>query len=125
MDYYFVFGPEFDHIVAGYRELTGAAPLFGKWAYGFWQCKNRYSSQAEMLAVAKKYRDLHIPADNIVQDWFWWNMMGEPVFNKNYPDPKAMIDDLHQDHFHIMFSYWAFFRKGSPSTTIWTNADTS
>lgn len=113
IDFYIVYGPDFDHIVAGYRELTGAAPLFGKWAYGFWQCKNRYSSQAEILAIAKKYRDLHIPADNIVQDWFWWNVMGEPVFNKNYPDPKAMIDDLHQDHFHIMFSYWAFFRKGS------------
>ena len=113
LDFYIVYGPDFDHIVAGYRELTGAAPLFGKWAYGFWQCKNRYGSQAEILAIAKKYRDLHIPADNIVQDWFWWNVMGEPVFNKNYPDPKGMIDDLHQDHFHIMFSYWAFFRKGS------------
>jgi alpha-D-xyloside xylohydrolase len=114
IDYYFVYGPDFDRIVAGYRDLTGAAPLFGKWAYGFWQCKNRYDSQAEILGIAKKYRDLHIPADNIVQDWFWWNVMGEPVFNKHYPDPKGMIDDLHQDHFHIMFSYWAFFRKGSP-----------
>ncbi len=114
IDYYFVYGPDFDQIVAGYRDLTGAAPLFGKWAYGFWQCKNRYDSQAEILGIAKKYRDLHIPVDNIVQDWFWWNVMGEPVFNKHYPDPKGMIDDLHQDHFHIMFSYWAFFRKGSP-----------
>ena len=114
IDYYFVYGPDFDQIVAGYRDLTGAAPLFGKWAYGFWQCKNRYDSQAEILGIAKKYRDLHIPADNIVQDWFWWNVMGEPVFNKHYPDPKGMIDDLHQDHFHIMFSYWAFFQKGSP-----------
>jgi alpha-D-xyloside xylohydrolase len=114
IDYYFVYGPDFDQIVSGYRDLTGAAPLFGKWAYGFWQCKNRYDSQDEILAIAKKYRDLHIPADNIVQDWFWWNVMGEPVFNKHYPDPKGMIDDLHTDHFHIMFSYWAFFRKGSP-----------
>lgn len=114
IDYYIVYGPDFDHIVAGYRELTGAAPLFGKWAYGFWQCKNRYDSQAEILGIAKKYRDLHLPADNIVQDWFWWNVMGEPVFNKNYPDPQGTIDDLHGDHFHIMFSYWAYFRQGSP-----------
>jgi alpha-D-xyloside xylohydrolase len=114
IDYYFVYGPDFDQIVAGYRDLTGAAPLFGKWAYGFWQCKNRYGSQAEILGIAKKYRDLHIPADNIVQDWFWWNVMGEPVFNQHYPDPQGMIDDLHQDHFHIMFSYWSFFQKGSP-----------
>src|SRR5215469_17168071 len=82
MDYYFLYGPEFDHIIAGYRELTGAAPLFGKWAYGFWQCKNKYNTQEELLGVAHKYRQLHIPADNIVQDWFWWYTMGEPIFDK-------------------------------------------
>jgi alpha-D-xyloside xylohydrolase len=48
MDYYFFYGPDFDRLIAGYRELTGAAPLFGKWAYGYWQCKNRYDSQAEL-----------------------------------------------------------------------------
>src|SRR5579871_3794087 len=114
VDYYFIYGPEFDNIVASYRDMTGQAPLFGKWAYGFWQCKNKYESQAEVLGVAHKYRELHIPVDNIVQDWFWWNIMGEPVFNKNYPDPKGMISDLHQNHFHVMFSFWPYFRPGSP-----------
>jgi len=114
VDYYFLYGPEFDKIVGSYRELTGAAPLFGKWAYGYWQCKNRYDSQQELLAIAQKYRDLHIPLDNIVQDWFWWNTMGEPVFNKNYPDPKGMIDGLHDKHVHLMISVWPYFRPGSP-----------
>jgi alpha-D-xyloside xylohydrolase len=114
VDYYFLYGPEFDALVAAYREMTGAAPMFGKWAYGFWQCKNKYESQAEVLGVAHKYRELHIPVDNIVQDWFWWNIMGEPTFNKNYPDPKGMIDELHQNHFHVMFSFWPYFRPGSP-----------
>ncbi|HEY2393074.1 MAG TPA: glycoside hydrolase family 31 protein [Candidatus Angelobacter sp.] len=114
MDYFFIYGPDFDKIVAAYRELTGAAPLFGKWAYGYWQCKNRYDSQQEILAIAHKYRGLHIPLDNIVQDWFWWNTMGEPVFNKNYPDPKGMIDELHKSNVHLMISVWPFFRPGSP-----------
>jgi alpha-D-xyloside xylohydrolase len=114
MDYYFFYGPDFDRLIADYRELTGAAPLFGKWAYGYWQCKNRYDSQAELLAIAQKYRDLHIPLDNIVQDWFWWNTMGEPVFNKNYPDPKGMIDTLHKNNVHLMISVWPYFRPGSP-----------
>jgi alpha-D-xyloside xylohydrolase len=113
IDYYFLYGPEFDKIIAGYRELTGQAPLFGKWAYGFWQCKNRYKSQDEILGVAKKYRELHIPVDNIVQDWFWWNRKGEFVFNKNYPDPKGMIDQLHAENFHLMISIWPFFEPGS------------
>jgi alpha-D-xyloside xylohydrolase len=114
VDYYFIYGPEFDNIIASYRDMTGQAPMFGKWAYGFWQCKNKYTSQEEVLGVAHKYRELHIPVDNIVQDWFWWNIMGEPVFNKNYPNPKGMIDDLHHNHFHAMFSFWPYFRPGSP-----------
>ncbi|MGH9504622.1 MAG: glycoside hydrolase family 31 protein [Terriglobales bacterium] len=113
IDYYFFYGPDFDRIIAAYRELTGQAPMFGKWAYGFWQCKNRYKSQAEILGVAKKYRDLHIPVDNIVQDWFWWNRKGEHVFNKNYPDPKGMVDQLHAENFHLMISVWPFFEPGS------------
>jgi alpha-D-xyloside xylohydrolase len=113
MDYYFFYGPDFDRLIADYRELTGTAPLFGKWAYGYWQCKNRYDSQAELLAIAQKYRDLHIPLDNIVQDWFWWNTMGEPVFNKNYPDPKGMIGALHKNNVHLMISVWPYFRPGS------------
>jgi len=87
--------------------------MFGKWAYGFWQCKNRYQSQAELLGVAQKYRDLKIPIDNIVQDWFWWNRKGEHVFNQNYPDPKGMIDQLHRENFHLMISVWPFFEPGS------------
>ena len=113
IDYYFLYGPEFDKIIAGYRELTGQAPMFGKWAYGFWQCKNRYKSQDEILGVARKYRELHIPVDNIVQDWFWWTRKGEFVFNKSYPDPKAMIDQLHSENFHLMISIWPFFEPGS------------
>jgi alpha-D-xyloside xylohydrolase len=114
IDYYFLYGPEFDQLIAGYRELTGEPPLFGKWAYGFWQCKNRYKTQEEMLGIARKYRELHIPADDIVQDWFWWNTMGEPTFDKSrYPDPKAMFDQLHQDHFHVMISVWPDFWPGT------------
>jgi alpha-D-xyloside xylohydrolase len=114
MDYYFIYGPDFDRIISVYRELTGTVPLFGKWAYGYWQCKNRYDSQAEILQIAKRYRSEKIPLDNIVQDWFWWNTMGEPVWNKNYPDPKGMVDELHKENVHLMVSVWPFFRPGSP-----------
>jgi alpha-D-xyloside xylohydrolase len=114
IDYYFLLGPEFDKVVREYRELTGAPPLFGKWAYGFWQCKNKYNSQEELLSVAHKYRQLHIPVDNIVQDWFWWYTMGEPVFDKTrYPDPPGMVEALHKNNFHLMISVWPYFRPGS------------
>ena len=113
IDYYFLHGPGMDRIVAAYRELTGSAPLYGQWAYGFWQCKNKYESQAELLGVARRYRELHIPVDNIVQDWFWWNHKGEMVWNSKYPDAKGMIDELHAGHFHLMISVWPFYDKGT------------
>jgi alpha-D-xyloside xylohydrolase len=114
VDYYFLYGPEFDNIIAAYRDMTGAPPMFGKWAYGFWQCKNRYRTQEELVAVARKYRELHIPLDNIVQDWFWWNTMGEPTFDQTrYPDPKGMVDDLHKLNVHLMISVWPYFRPGT------------
>ena len=113
VDYYFLYGPDFDKIIAEYRDMTGQAPMFGRWAYGFWQCKNRYSSQQQLLSIAKEYRDKHIPVDNIVQDWFWWNRKGEMTFNSNYPDPKGMIQQLHDQHFHLMISVWPFFEPGS------------
>lgn len=113
VDYYFLYGPEPDQIIGRYRELTGEVPLFGRWAYGFWQCKNKYESQQELESIAAKYRAEHIPVDNIVQDWFWWITMGEMTWNKNYPDPQGLIDTLHKEHFHLMVSIWPYFRPGS------------
>jgi alpha-D-xyloside xylohydrolase len=113
IDYYFIYGPDADQIVGHYRELTGEVPLFGRWAYGFWQCKNKYQAQAEIEGVAAKYRALHIPVDNIVQDWFWWVTMGEMKWNAKYPDPQGMINKLHDEHFHLMVSVWPFFRPGT------------
>ncbi len=113
VDYYFFYGPDADQIIGHYRELTGEVPMFGRWAYGFWQCKNKYQSQAEIEGVAAKYRALHIPVDNIVQDWFWWITMGEMKWNSHYPDPQGMINKLHDEHFHLMVSVWPYFRPGS------------
>ena len=56
---------------------------------------------------------LHIPADNIVQDWFWWTSTGEFKWNKNYPDPQKMVDTLHRENFHLMVSIWPFFYPGT------------
>ena len=119
VDYYFFYGPDADQIVGDYRQLTGQVPLFGRWAYGFWQCKNKYQSQQELEAIAAKYRSLHIPVDNIVQDWFWWITMGEMKWNPNYPDPRGLINTLHSEHFHLMVSVWPFFRPGSATYDEW------
>ena len=69
IDYYFIYGPEMDQIIHEYRNLTGHTPMLPKWAYGFFQSKDRYVSQDEVLSIAHRYREEHIPLDAIVQDW--------------------------------------------------------
>ena len=88
MDYYFIYGPEMDEIIH-----AGHSPRLSIWAYGFVQSKNRYVSQDEVLSIAHRYREEHIPLDTIVQDWFWWKTEGDPVFNSNLPDVPAELSE--------------------------------
>ncbi len=118
VDYYFVFGDNMDGVISGYRELTGKAPMYGKWAYGYWQSKEHYATQAEVLAVAEKYRELKMPIDNIIQDWDYWNgaaNWGGMFFDTTlYPRPKEMCDRLHEMHFHIIISIWPALGPKTP-----------
>lgn len=113
VDYYFVAGPSMDQVIAGYRRLSGAAPLFPRWAYGYWQSKLAYKSREELLDVAARYRALHIPIDNIVVDAGWESVFGSRTFNPNYPDPASMVQSLHDEHVHVMVSIWPLFQPGS------------
>lgn len=110
IDYYFFYGPSADQIIAGYREATGQTPLFPKAAYGFWQCRERYSSQAQILAAARRFRTDHIPVDFIIQDWLYWGHHGWGAYQwdrSHYPDPAKMIAQLHALHFKYMISVWS------------------
>ncbi len=111
IDYYFLYGPEMDSLIHHYRTLTGRAPLFGKWAYGFFQSQDRYKSAQELLDVAAKYRAEHVPLDTVVQDWFWWKCQGDPEFAgsylKPYPDVPRALRELHKEHVHSIISVWA------------------
>ena len=111
IDYYFFYGPSIDQEIAGYRKLTGEAPMYGKWAYGYWQSKEHYATRDELLGIAQEYRKRQIPIDNIVQDWNYWgnnDNWGGMIFDESkYPRPKEMIDILHRENFHLMISIWA------------------
>ncbi len=109
IDYYVLYGPQIDSIVHLYRSMTGHVPLFPEWAYGFFQSKDRYKTQAEILSIAAEYRSRHIPLDVIVQDWYWWREggKGDPIFNSGYTDVPAELKTLHDEHVHAMISAWA------------------
>lgn len=113
VDYYFIYGPEMDQLIHEYRNLTGHTPMLPKWSYGFFQSKDRYVSQDEVLGIAHRYREEHIPLDTIVQDWFWWKAEGDPIFNSNFPDVPGELKQLHDEHVHAMLSVWGLFDSKS------------
>ena len=128
---FYVMAGEADTVVAEYRRLTGAAPMFPKWAYGFWFSRDAFHSQQEILTAAKKFREEQIPVDLLVQDYYYWHPdsshdgaagWGSHQFDPTrYPDPKGMIDTLHnRDHIHFMAVIWAKF---NPDTTNYQELD--
>ncbi len=112
IDYYFIKGDSFDKIISGYRLLTGKAPVMPKWALGYWQSRERYRSQDQLLDVVKEYRKRNIPLDNIVLDWSYWpvDQWGSHEFDpKFFPDPSGMVDAVHRLNAKIMISVWPKF----------------
>ena len=112
MDYYFIAGQNLDEVISGYRTLTGKASLYPKWTLGFWQSRERYQSSKDIEDNMKKFRDLHIPVDNIVQDWNYWKLdsWGSHEFETaRYPNPQAMLDSVHAMNGRFMISVWPKF----------------
>jgi alpha-D-xyloside xylohydrolase len=109
LDYYFILGPSMDGAIAGYRQLTGAASMLPRWAYGYVQSKERYKTQDEVVDTVKAFRRRRIPLDLIVQDWNYWtpDHWGSPVPEAaRYPDLAAMTKGVHDLNAHVMISIW-------------------
>jgi len=116
IDYYFVYGPELDKVVAGYRRITGPAPMIPRWALGLWQSRQRYETAKASLDVVDGFRLRGIPFDNIVQDWFYWkeDSWGSHEFDKTrFPDPDAWVRAIHEKHVRLMISVWGKFYPGT------------
>ncbi|WP_232367568.1 TIM-barrel domain-containing protein [Alteromonas pelagimontana] len=112
IDYYVVIAEDYDGVIQGYRALTGKAVMLPKWAYGFWQSRERYQNQQELVDVVKEYRKRKIPLDNIVLDWSYWpeDKWGSHEFDKeHFPDPKKMVEQIHDLDAQIMISVWPKF----------------
>lgn len=116
LDYVVFYGPSADNVIATYRNLTGNAPMFPKWAYGFWQCRERYTSGTHLVETVKEFRKRNLPLDVIVQDWQYWGSRGwgVPQFDeKNYPNPAGFIKELHDLNAHFNISIWSNPDKNS------------
>ncbi|MFL9484344.1 TIM-barrel domain-containing protein [Chitinophagaceae bacterium LWZ2-11] len=116
IDYYFIYGKNMDSVISGYRQLTGKAPIVPKWALGFWQSRERYKTEDEILSTVEEFRKRKIPFDNIVLDWNYWREpeWGSQEFDEaRFPSPDSMIDVLHKKYkTQIMISVWPKFYEG-------------
>eukprot|EP00463_Aulacantha_scolymantha_P003726 TRINITY_DN461_c0_g1_i2.p1 TRINITY_DN461_c0_g1~~TRINITY_DN461_c0_g1_i2.p1 ORF type:complete len:433 (-),score=81.46 TRINITY_DN461_c0_g1_i2:20-1318(-) len=103
-------------IMHQYVDAVGHIPMMPDWAAGYWHSKNRYSSQAQLLAIAQGFHNRSIPVDVIVIDYFHWKIMGDWSFNsKDWPDPKSMVEQLKAMGMEVMVSVWPFTCPGSRS----------
>ncbi len=126
IDYYVMYGPNLDDAIAQWRNLSGAVPMFGRWGWGFWQSKEHYNTQLQVLGVANEYRSMKIPMDGIIQDWFYWAPFpwGSNKFDPvRYPRPTEMIGELHRERIHFMISVWAKFAPGSANYNLLKKSD--
>ncbi len=118
MDFYFIYGPELDNIVSHVRTLTGKVPMLPKWAMGYFQSKERYRSQDELVEITAEFRKRKIPLDCIVLDWMSWpgNKWGQKSFDESrFPNPTKLCDDLHAMNTKFMVSIWPVMRNDGPN----------
>ncbi len=116
IDYVVFYGPSADSVIATYRKLSGKVPMLPRWAYGFWQCRERYTSANHLIKTVKEFRKRKLPMDVIVQDWQYWgdNGWGVPQFDdKSYPDPAEFIQQIHDLNAHFNISIWSNPDKNS------------
>ncbi|EGF89956.1 alpha-glucosidase 2 [Asticcacaulis biprosthecium C19] len=112
VDYYFMAGDTLDDVVAGYRDLTGDAPMYPKQAFGLFMSKERYQTQNRLLEVARTFRKEQFPLDYIVQDWQYWGGDKDGTWSgmiwnpERFPDPKGMTQGLHDMNLKLMISIW-------------------
>lgn len=116
LDYVVFHGKNADEVIAAYRNLSGNVPMLPLWAYGFWQCRERYTSGKHLVSTVEEFRKRKLPVDVIVQDWQYWGKhgWGVPQFDTtNYPDPAGFIRQLHDLNARFSISVWENLDKKS------------
>ena len=109
LDYVFFAGTG-DEAIGAYRDLTGAATLLPDWIFGYIHCRERFSSQQQLLENAREFRRRELPMDVMVQDWQYWGKHGWNAMRfdeDHYPDPAKMVEELHDMNARLMLSVWS------------------
>lgn len=120
LSYYVVAGEQMDEIIDGFRILTGRAVMLPKWAYGYIQSKEQYYTADELADIVKKYRELQVPLDCVVQDWNSWpkDQWGQKSLDpERYGNMREKADEIHALGAHTMVSVWPNMNTGTDNHT--------
>jgi alpha-D-xyloside xylohydrolase len=110
IDYVVIAGPSADEVMQGYREISGATPVMPRWAYGYIHCRERFHSSQEIVDTLREFRRRKLPVDVMVQDWQYWGRHGWNAMRfdeAHYPDPAALVRDVHGMNGRLMLSVWS------------------
>ncbi|HEV8283118.1 MAG TPA: TIM-barrel domain-containing protein [Chitinophagaceae bacterium] len=116
LDYVVFYGKNADEVISMYRNLSGNVPMLPLWVYGFWQCRERYTSGQHLVQTVQEFRKKNLPVDVIVQDWQYWGKYGwgVPKFDEtHYAEPEKFIQQLHDLNAHFSISVWENLDKKS------------
>ena len=107
MDYWITAGDTPAQIEEAYARATGKSPMMPEYGLGFWQCKLRYYNQEQVLRIAREYKERGITPDVLIIDYYHWPRCGDWRFDPEYfPDPEAMVKELHEMGIETMVSVW-------------------
>ena len=109
IDLFIVAAREPSQIMADWARLTGLPEMPPLWALGYQQSHRTLASREEVLSIARTFREKKLPCDVLIYlgtgfcPSGWNTGHGSFTFNPSvFPDPKAMLDELHAMHFHVV-----------------------
>ena len=95
MNYYLFSNSSVEGIIKSYTDLTGRMEMPSLWSIGFQQCRYSYYPEAEVITLAKTFREKKIPSDVIYFDIHYMDQYKIFTWNKErFPQPKRMLDEL-------------------------------
>ncbi len=96
-------------IMSEYAGLTGHAEMPPRWSLGYQQSHRTLAGREEILAEARTFREKKLPCDALIYlgtgfcPSGWNTQNGSFAWNSRaFPDPPAMIDQLHKDKFRVV-----------------------
>lgn len=96
-------------IMSEWARLTGHPEMPALWTLGYQQSHRTLASREEVVGIARTFREKKLPCDALIYlgtgfcPSGWNTANGSFSFNRDvFTDPKAVIDELHAEHFRVV-----------------------